>query len=394
MVPKTNTVNLGKFGGDTTRKRPRICMLTGRSYATNAFRCAFYEGQDVLAGVDDVDIIDLKPKRAYTIRYPLQKHLIWRDFTKKIVSMNLAFEPVRLSGEYDLFIAHLPLMQDLIQLTALRGWRDHCKKAVCWIDEVYSSNIGAYKNWLPALRQFDHIAIGLSGTVHDFSEAVERKCHYVPGAVDAIRYSPYPDTPARIIDIYSIGRIWESVHGAFQDFAKREKLFYIYDTFMASDVRVKDYRQHRDMHANMAKRSRYYYVAPAKMDVPTDTRGQIEIGFRYYEASAAGSILVGQIPDCEAFHSTFNWPDAVIPMNQDGSDVAEVLTGLAAEPERCDRISRRNAAEALLRHDWIYRWKTIYEIAGLDVTEWMEGREKELRMMAQRIGGDLIGNAR
>jgi len=376
------------------RGRSRICILTGRNYALNAFRCAFYEAQDVLCDVDDVDLICLQPKRAYAIRYPLQKHVIWRDFTGKAVSFNMVFDPVRLSGEYDLFIAYLPLTQDLIQLSGIRGWRDHCKRSICWIDEEYAANVDAYRNWYSALDPFDHIAVGLSGTAQDFGKAIRRTCHYVPGAVDAIRYSPHPDNPARVIDIYSIGRIWESVHEAFLDFAEKHKLFYVHDTFFASDTHVKDYRQHRQMHASMAKRSRYYFVAPAKMDVQTDRRAQIEMGFRYYEATAAGSILVGQAPDCEAFHTTLNWPDAVIPIREDGSDVPEVLSSLAADPKRLDEISCRNAAEALLRHDWVYRWKTIYEIAGLDATEGMKRREMQLKRMAEQIGNRRTGTVR
>jgi len=377
-----------------SRGKSRICMLTGRNYALNAFRCAFYEAQDVLCDVDEVDLICLQPRRAYDIRYPLQKHLIWRDFTGRAVSFNMVFEPVRLSGEYDLFIAYLPLTQDLIQLSAIRGWRDHCKRSICWIDEEYAANVDAYRNWYSALEAFDHIAVGLSGTVHDFGKAIRRTCHYVPGAVDAIRYSPYPDNPTRVIDIYSVGRIWEDVHDVFLAFAANKGLFYVHDTFLASHAHVKDHRQHRQMHANMAKRSRYYYVMPAKMDVQAGGPAQVEVGFRYYEATAAGSILVGQVPDCEAFHSTFDWPDAVIPIREDGRDVPEVLSGLAADPKRLDGISRRNAAEALLRHDWLYRWKRIYEIVGLDETEGMRRREVQLKRMAEQIGNRRIGTAR
>src|SRR5438094_7817572 len=92
------------------------------------------------------------------------------------------------------------------------------------------------------------------------------------------------------------------------------------------------------------------------------TCGQVEVGFRYYEGSTAGAVLVGQAPKCESFRRTFDWPDAVIEIKPDSSDAAEVLTELAAQPERTQEISRRNAAEALLRHDWVYRWKEVLRI--------------------------------
>ena len=41
------------------------------------------------------------------------------------------------------------------------------------------------------------------------------------------------------------------------------------------------------------------------------------------------------------------------------------LQALRLQPERLVEISRRNAMEALLRHDWAYRWKQILDIVGL-----------------------------
>jgi hypothetical protein len=122
------------------------------------------------------------------------------------------------------------------------------------------------------------------------------------------------------------------------------------------------------------------------MNVPEETKGQIEIGFRYYEGSAAGAVMIGQAPDCESFHTMFDWPDAVIEIKPDGSDVEGVLSDLAAHEGRLSTISRRNAAEALLRHDWVYRWKRIFDIVGLHPTDEMRLREDKLKRVAERIG--------
>ena len=72
----------------------------------------------------------------------------------------------------------------------------------------------------------------------------------------------------------------------------------------------------------------------------------------------------------------FDWPDAVVHVRPDGSDVEDVLCASSAEPERVRQIARRNAQEALLRHDWIHRWRRIFEIAGLAARppEWNAAR--------------------
>ena len=49
-------------------------------------------------------------------------------------------------------------------------------------------------------------------------------------------------------------------------------------------------------------------------------------------------------------------------------------------------ISRRNAIEALLRHDWVYRWREVLDIAGLKPAPQLEIRENRLKQLAEQIG--------
>ena len=146
---------------------------------------------------------------------------------------------------------------------------------------------------------------------------------------------------------------------------------------------VPNYREHRDFFSNMAKRSRFFAVATAKVGRSEETAGQVDIGARYYEGASAGTVMIGQAPECEAFRKLFPWQDAVISVQADGSDVIKVLSSLEAEPQRISDISRRNAAEALLRHDWVYRWKEILRVAGIELSPRMKLREQRLRGFAE-----------
>jgi glycosyl transferase family 1 len=369
-------------------RRPRICMLTARGGSHNAFRCGIYEGEDVLLDIDDVDLICLKPGRVSQLRQSIQQRIVWHDFTRKLVSVNMAFESVRLTKEYDLFIAYFPLVRDLIQVPAVRGWKDYCRTSVCWIDEIYVADIPKLKNWFPALSSFDHIVLGYSGTAAAFAEAIKQPCHCVPVGVDAIRFSPYPRPLDRVIDVYSMGRRSEALHRVLLEFAAKKDMFYVYDTFATSITEIHDHRQHREMLANLMKRSQYFIVAPSRRhsEEEEETVNQTQVAFRYYEASAAGAVMLGQIPYCETFDTMFNWQDVVIEIQEDGSDVAEAISTLAAQPERLLEISRRNAMEALLRHDWAYRWKKILDIVGLEPAPQLEMRAKRLKQLAEQAG--------
>jgi hypothetical protein len=377
----------------TYREQPRICMPSGRNFCRETFLCGHYEAQDVLTEVDDVDLICLEPGRGHSFKQRWQVKLMYRDFSGRGVFANPGLNKVKLTREYDLFLARCQTEKDLPHINAIDGWKDHCKSSVCWIDEFWAAAIPQAKNWLHALRQFDHIFTSCLGTVGPLSKAIGRPVHWLPCAVDTLRFTPYPDAPPRSIDLYSIGRRWEGIHQQLLQAAKRREIFYIYDTFQGSLANVYDHRQHRDYFANVARRSRYFLVAPGKINATAENQGQSEVGHRYCEGSAAGAVLLGQAPTGEAFRQMFPWQDAVIRIESDGCDVMDVLAELASDPARVSAASRRNAVGALLHHDWVYRWKEVLKVAGFEPSLGMLARERHLKELAAMIASPVEAEA-
>jgi hypothetical protein len=142
-----------------------------------------------------------------------------------------------------------------------------------------------------------------------------------PGGVDVLRFSSLSKSVARVIDVYSMGRRWEGVHSELLKAANRSELFYLHDTVTnTANSEVYDVKQHRDLYANTAKRSKYFVVAPAKIG-GIETGGQVEIGYRYFEGAAAGAVIIGVAADCEAYTELFSWPEVVVEIQPDGSDI-------------------------------------------------------------------------
>jgi Glycosyl transferases group 1 len=378
-----DSVGIARKGSAEALRPPRICMPTWRRFAQRAYQCGWYEAEDIISNSDDVDLIHAEPGKRFHFTEPWHRRLMWRDVSRRLAYVNSGLRTIRLTKEYDLLFVHCQSWWELLYFNAIDRWKDHCKTSVCWIDEMYASHVRHYKYWIQSLARFDHVILAMEGTVKAVSEAIGRQCHYVPPAVDALRFTPYPKPPVRVIDAYSIGRRQDQIHRSLLKLAEKNGIFYLYDTLQTGDSIAPDYRQHRDLLANLAKRSRYFLVAPGKIDSPEQTKGQIEVGFRYYEGSAAGAVMLGQAPECESFRRLFNWPDSVIEIKPDGSDVRDVLERLAEQPERLSEISRRNAAEALLRHDWGYRWSEVLEIAGLTPAPALQARKSCLREMAE-----------
>jgi hypothetical protein len=109
----------------------------------------------------------------------------------------------------------------------------------------------------------------------------------------------------------------------------------------------------------------------------------VEVGYRYFEGAAAGTVMIGDAPECEAYRELFGWPEAVVEIRPDGSDTMATLGELNSDPERVAAIGARNAREALLRHDWVYRWKDMFRIAGIEPSPRKAAREKRLADLAQ-----------
>lgn len=361
---------------------PRVCIPSSRKLTRRVYQTGHKEAQDVLES-PEVDLIELEPRAGFQTREYWHQRLMYRDLSRKLAYVNAGLKSVRLTREYELLIVLCQTYADLFYVNAIQNLKDQCRTTVCWIDELYAADLPRFKYWLPSLRRFDHVVLGMNGTVKALSEAIGRPCHYVPGAVDAIRFSPYPHRLQRVIDVYSVGRRAEGLHRALLGMAASQKVFYIFDSLHSVESIAADHRQHRDLYADVAKRSRYFMVAPGKIDQPHETDGQIEVGFRFYEGAAAGCVLVGQAPRCEPFRRMFDWPDAVIEVAPDGSDIVDVLSDLDADSDRLREISRRNAVEALLRHDWVYRWKEIFQIAGVAPTQGMHSRERQLKRLAE-----------
>jgi len=387
-IRKKNTSQGGGAFSDRAPS-PRICMPTWRDFKKNAYRCGLYEAQDVLVEIDDVDLVSLDTTTwgAWLGEYWLRRPL-YHDMSSKLIFANPGLKRVRLSRDYEVFIAVCATIEDLPYINAIERWRDHCKIGVCWLDELWVSDIANYKYWLPALRQFDYVFVGCRGTVSALSHAANVTCFWLPGGVDALRFTPVSHPAARLVDVYSIGRRYQGIHHEMLKAAGRGQIFYLHDTHVGGGLtEVYDCRQHRELFANIAKRSRYFVVAAAKMDQSDYMQGQVELGYRYYEGAAAGTVMIGDVPDCEAYRELFAWPEAVIEIEPDGSDTMAVLGELGSNPERVATISRRNAKEALLRHDWMHRWKEMFRIAGIEPSPRKAAREQRLKCLADLSTG-------
>ncbi len=160
-------------------------------------------------------------------------------------------------------------------------------------------------------------------------------------------------------------------------------LFYLHDS-IAGHQAINS-KEHRALFANVAKRSRYFVVNPGAIDQPDKRGNQIEIGSRFFEGAASGAIMVGERPKNEVFERLFDWPEAVTPLPYDSCDIDMVIRDLDGDPERQDRIRRTNVAQALMRHDCVYRWEAVLKTVGHEPMQGVMERKERLRKLAEVV---------
>jgi Glycosyl transferases group 1 len=364
---------------DTKAGKPRVLIFSLRNIFGKAlFRCPHFEFEDIICEIDSADL--LAPKLDPSSR---RSSFATRLAYHAPVALNPGIQRISAKGHYDVLFTICGYPQDLIMFNAVSNLRDICRTSVCLLDELWVKEIAKHRNFLRVLAKFDVVMLYYSQTVKPLSEQIGRRCVFLPPGLDAILFCPHPDPPKRVIDVYSIGRRSEITHQRLLRMVRESGLFYLYDSIGGSQAI--NSKEHRELFASVAKRSRYFIVNPGKIDEPDKRGNQIETSNRYFEGAASGAIMVGARPNNEEFERLFDWPEAVTQLPYNSCDIDMVIKDLDADPERQDRIRRTGVVKALSGHDWVYRWEAVLKTVGLEPMRGVLQRKERLRKLAEIV---------
>lgn len=360
----------------------RILLLSLRHLKSHVSRCYSYEFEDTIRDLDTVDVVvpTFSPSW-FKVTNRLGNYIGKAVGSCKFI--NPLFHQIKVNKNYDLFFVICQSPFDIICINSLKGWRENCSKAILVLDEIWAKEIPNWKAQLHLLKDFDYVLMNFTSSIEQVASIIQRPCHSIPFGVDAVKFCPYPLQPERHVDVYSIGRRSQVTHKALLDLAGKGNFFYMYETL--KDLYMIDYNYHRSLYSNILKRSRYFIANKAKFDGVNETGGQEELGARFFEGAAAGAVMLGSPPACNAYSINFDWQDAVISIPYDVPSIGEVIVELNTQPERLQKIRTNNVVNSLLRHDWVYRWGKILDTVGLEHTEKMRLREAYLQNLAKMV---------
>jgi Glycosyl transferases group 1 len=379
--------------------KKRILIASEFNSRDSAHFAQAYEFSRIVEECDDADLVAPNLDN-YLARYfgsilpPHDSHNVQRDFNRltngvrKAVGLKNAptMESVLLTQTYDMFFFVAWSPQSLVELSRIKDWRSRCGIAVAYLFELWSSTLDADRSYLRLLDQFDHVFLLHSACIPQLPLYTCADCSFLPVGIDCLISTPYPLQPERVVDVYSIGNRSQEVHRQLVYLAQNRNLFYVYDSLSSTGSAVKDWGEHRLLLANTIKRSRYFIgFSPATLaNSKTQTvAGEQVLPGRLFEGAAGGAIILGTAPQCPEFRECFDWPDAIIEVSPDSSDIAAVIDELDAQPRRTGRIRRTNAVRCLLQHDWVYRWEHILCRVGMEPLPQLHHRKAELNKIAE-----------
>jgi hypothetical protein len=383
----------------------RVLIASDYNSKERAHFTLSYEFCQVIAQCEDADLIAPRvnnyiEKRLGRILPPHDKLNVQRDFNRLLNGVRKGLglknaptvQAVDLDKEYELFvyIAWSPVA--LVELSRIRNWRQRCSKAVVFMHELWLSTIKENKAYLRILDQFDHVFLLHQASIPELQRYTSAPCSFMPTGTDCLLATPYPSAPERVIDVYSLGNRPAGLHKKLVALAENQEIFYLYDSLSSSDSRMKDWREHRLLVANNIKRSRYFIAfSPAAIATSKalQVRNEQVVPSRLFEGAAGGAVMIGEAPECPEFNELFDWPDAVIKIPTDPSDVRDLLKELDSQPARMDRLRKTNAINSLKRHDWVYRWEHMLKAVGLETSSKLHDRKDRLRRVAEAAEREL-----
>lgn len=359
----------------------KIVVVSVRNIRKRAANCGLFEFEDFLGKIADTTVISVNSEMP--TQRKLHRSAVYLTGSKKIAD-KFSFFPTfeEISSDTDLVLVVADNPYQLHLLRQLGGWNTTSAKKACVIAELWPPNFSSWRLLKEPFEDYDCVFVGLAEGARMLSERIDVSCAYVPQGVDADVMINTGNPPERVIDFSYPGRRVAALHHQIKGICSENDLFYNFDTALGQELFVDDYKEHRRQYSSLLNRTKYSIALPAKSNVPEQTGGIQEIAYRYFEFTAAGTIVLGAKPNNQWFENNFNWENAIVPLGDSGSAIAESIKDFENDKAYQLSVSNRNKQQALLQHDWVYRFSTMLGQLGLECTSKMQSRRADLAKKA------------
>lgn len=188
------------------------------------------------------------------------------------------------------------------RLDLYKNWAHTCKTKILYLYDTLPSQYPLIKRIL-SNDNWDILITSFNDAVDDLEKYTGRKWHCIEQAADADLFQPAPFSE-RVIHFSSYGRRYPVLHEALKEFCKSKGLYYDYTTHDAKHP-VVDSTELYKQYAWHLSHSLFTFSWPVELTNPARAGHLRPITCRWFEAAAAGTIIVGKKPDNPAFEKYF-----------------------------------------------------------------------------------------
>jgi hypothetical protein len=228
------------------------------------------------------------------------------------------------------------------------------------------------------VADLDHLFVIDAETATEINQTQAIATTFLPLATDALRLGS--NARQRPIDIINYGRTNVELHKCLQSHYSQpySKRLYFHSTFNSSIVH--DLGEHITLHSKLLSRSRISLCfEPSQVG---RFYGRSPILFRWFEGWAGGCTIVGKRPLSKGVAPLMDWEHSTIELPDEASEWLPFLEDLLDDDQFLSANSQRNSLECLLRHDWRYRLKDMFNVLALPLPE---NLKVELSALQQKI---------
>ncbi|MBA2695096.1 MAG: glycosyltransferase family 1 protein [Actinobacteria bacterium] len=363
----------------------QTALLTLRRIRPVPWFGAFVDAEDVLvtglgAQLHEVDLAD-----ARWARRPLASAHLHR----LLAAARLArpHRIVRPPGRPDVMVVLANDLHDLAVLPGLPGWDAGADTVIVYAGDVNERDLRLHPDVVHHLRR--HVDVLLTCVESTPLERLRsprlRTIEVIGGLLDVLAFPSRPAAADRPIDVVNLGRRSPQQHALLLRWADQADGFYLYDTGYLGSLH--SLAEHRRLYTGVTSRSRVFITNYAAVGDPKRGFPSGEVGFRFYEAMAAGCVLAGDLPTASRTYRTFIAPADPIPFATGATALPGELLAVLEDPAEQECRGRASRALALRHLDIAHRWKDITAVAGLPPSPGIDARVNELARLASSTHG-------
>ncbi|HZZ48661.1 MAG TPA: glycosyltransferase [Pseudonocardia sp.] len=361
---------------------PRVAILTLRDIRPVAEYGGLHDAEDALVDALGASLHRVVLSGPRFGRRPFDNPTLRRALgASRLVRPYRIEHHQRASAPADVLLVLAHGILDASALLGVPGWWELADTVVVHVAKVTERELRRYPELVAHLRR--RVDALFSGTEmpplgHLQSERLA-VIGVMPPMLDVLAFPSEADRE-RTIDVFAPTPPPEAQRLLLANWAQRSGGNFQQDIGQLGAIT--SHSQHRKVFTSMASRARLFVTNYDQFDHRRFAGAHREAGSRFYDAMAAGCVLVGDLPVGSRQFTEFVAPAGPLPLPVGAVNLSTEVSAALDDPEESRRLGALARATALRVGDAAHRWTQLSTLLGLAESPGIRSRVEHLSALA------------